>query len=823
MKRSDKGRAASAVLQTTRVSRTGLCSGSAGLATLVALGLAAGSPAQAQQAGAADSANQVGEVVVTAQFRSQNIQKTPLAITAVNAQMLEARSQTNVSDVANRAPSVTLTTAGGGLGGSQATAINIRGVGQTDFNLALEPGVGMYIDDVYYGTMYGSMMDLLDLDRVEILRGPQGTLSGKNSEGGAVKLFSKQPGGEQGGYVEASYGSFNKRMLRAGFNLTLVPDKVFLRVTGLGEKQDGYVTRYDFQCKTGLPADQLNNIPSMMAGGPAGCKLGTEGGKDVLALRAALRLVLSDRVEDTITFDDTRDRSEPPPTVLTYQGSWHGPGFNLLASPPIPNLAANFVPPPGSYYNYGTYTGLVATPSQYTLPAVDPLDAWGVSNVLDIKLADNLTLKSISAIRQMNMSGVDDGDGSPLSRIMNLWTVDYTQYTQELRLNGSIGSLVDWTVGGFYFRSEATQGGRISLDAAADNLVPFFVTTDFLFNDPVKVESKSAFAHLELHPTDKLTLTGGVRYTEDYKRYGFSRTFAPGYTPSFIDLSISATDGASGVFQGNRWDWRATAAYQFTPDINAYAQFATGFKGGGVNPRPYYLLQVQPFQPETVDSYEIGVKSQLFDHRMRLNLAAFYNKYKGMQLQLFSCPQFVPAGAVPNCALPANVGNSTIKGIEGEAEIHPVDGMLIDASASYIDFNYDSVDPATNVSLTDKPPYTPAFKFAAGVQYEIDLMGHGSLTPRLDYQYQSSQYGYARNFPNDRIGGYGLANFRMTYRDPSRDWELGVSVTNLFGKYYALSRFDATFPQALPVATYDYASMMPGPPREFTISVKRSF
>ena len=265
---SNPGKAHRALPMTARVSRARLCSTSAGLMAFAALGLAAGSPAQAQQAAGGDAANQIGEVVVTAQFRSQNVQKTPLAITAVNATMMEARSQTNVSDVASRAPSVTFTTAGGGLGGSQAAAINIRGVGQTDFNLALEPGVGTYIDDVYFGTMYGTMMDLLDLDRVEILRGPQGTLSGKNSEGGAVKLFSKQPSDSGGGYVEAGYGSFNKRMLRAGFNVTLVPDKVFLRVTGLGEKQDGYVTRYDFQCKTGPPAIIEGMLLSWSAGRP---------------------------------------------------------------------------------------------------------------------------------------------------------------------------------------------------------------------------------------------------------------------------------------------------------------------------------------------------------------------------------------------------------------------------------------------------------------------------------------------------------------------------------------------------------------------------
>ena len=793
------------------------------LAVAGTVGLAAPAAWAADPAPAAPaSTNAVGEVVVTAQFRSQNLQQTPLAITAETGQMMEDRSQTSVTDVGNRAPSVTFAPAGGSLGGSQAVAINIRGIGQTDFNLALEPGVGMYIDDVYYGTVYGSTFDLLDLDRVEILRGPQGTLSGKNSEGGAVKLFSKAPSAAGGGYLEATYGSYNRREIRGGMNFTVVPDKVFVRITGLAEKEDGFVTRYDFQCKTGLPADQLNNIPSMMLGGPAGCKLGTEGGKDVLAIRASLKWIISETAQDTITFDDTRDRSDPPPTVLTVQGTWHGPGFNLLSNPPVPNLAANFVPPPGSYYNYGTYTGLVGTPNQYTLPAVNPLDSWGVANVLDVTLPGKLSLKSISAIRQLNQSSVVDGDGSPLSRIMNLWTVDYTQYTQELRLSGSVGTFADWTVGGFYFRSDALQGGRISIDGAGDNLVPFFVTTDFLFNDPVKVESKSGFAHLELHPIDRLTITGGVRYTEDFKSYGFSRTFAPGYTPSFIDQSIAVTNGAIGVFSGSRWDWRATAAYQLTSDVNAYAQFSTGFKGGGVDPRPYYLLQVQPFKPESVDSYELGLKSELLDHHVRLNLAAFYNKYRDMQLILFACPQFVPAGQPPNCALPANVGDSTIKGLEGEAEIHATDRLLLEASASYLDFQYDTVDPATRIRLTDKPPFTPAFKLSLGAQYEIDLQGKGSLTPRVDYTYQSGQYSYALNEPNDKIPAYGLVNARLTYRDPSGDWQVSGSVTNLLGKYYWVSAFDATAPQANP-PSYDYASIQPGPPRMFAISVKRIF
>src|SRR5262249_10801001 len=148
----------------------------------------------------------------------------------------------------------------------------------------------------------------------------------------------------------------------------------------------------------------------------------------------------------------------------------------------------------------------------------------------------------------------------------------------------------------------------------------------------VKVESKSGFAHSEFHVTDDLTVTTGVRYTNDFKRYDYRRSTAPGYPPSIIDQSLTPLNGAGGIFSGSRWDYRATAGYRISPDQNVYVQFATGFKGGGVNPRPYYLEQVRQFRPETVDSYEAGWKSELFGHHARLNADVFYNKYKDMQL-----------------------------------------------------------------------------------------------------------------------------------------------------------------------------------------------
>ena len=203
--------------------------------------------------------NALQEVVVTAQFRQQNLQQTPIAITAVNAAMLEARNQTDIAQVAAQAPNVTLTQNGAAFGSSMVAFI--RGVGQTDFNLALEPGVGIYVDDVYHATLTGSVLDLLDLDRVEVLRGPQGTLAGKNSIGGSVKLFSKKPKGDGSGYVELTGGSYSRMDARGAADLALT-ETLFMRASFASKHHDGYVTRLDYDCANG----GKTNVPTLYSG-----------------------------------------------------------------------------------------------------------------------------------------------------------------------------------------------------------------------------------------------------------------------------------------------------------------------------------------------------------------------------------------------------------------------------------------------------------------------------------------------------------------------------------------------------------------------------
>src|SRR6185295_8760363 len=282
------------------------------VAVRVALGLTISSTALAQEPASQDV---LQEVTVTAQFREQSVQDTPLAITAISGAILESRSQTNLSEVANQAPNVTLKPQGAAFGPSLGASI--RGVGQFDFNPALEPGVGLYVDDVYYATLTGSILDLLDLDRVEILRGPQGTLAGKNSIGGAVKLFSKKPSGE-GGYLAATYGKRDRIDLRGSADFAL-NDKLFARLSGVSKKQNGYIQRRDYGCdhpESGVPLLVATN---------QGCVLGYDGNVDYSAVRGMLRFVASDNLEITGAVDYTHDVRNPAGAVLVQATSTVNP------------------------------------------------------------------------------------------------------------------------------------------------------------------------------------------------------------------------------------------------------------------------------------------------------------------------------------------------------------------------------------------------------------------------------------------------------------------------------------------------------------------
>lgn len=757
------------------------------------------------------------EIIVTAQFREQRLQDTPLAITAIPAQLLEARSQTSIIDVGAFAPNVNL---------SQSTAINgnsitayIRGIGQDDSSFALEPGVGIYLDDVYYGTTFGAVLDLVDLERVEVLRGPQGTLAGKNSLGGAVKLFTSKPNADFGGSIEAGTGRFDRINLRGSLNIPLA-EGLYARVSGTYDKRDGYFKLLDYGC-----ANPGSGVASQSSA--SNCVTGTQGGVDVLSLRGALRYApAGSRLEVNIAGDYARNRSEPPATKLTLANrAAIAPALSLqdyrtyVAGNPFGGVPfdSRFLTAPGSYSSYenysgsGNYTTIFGFPAQVA-PGTFPdkpensTESWGVTGTADLTLTDDLAIKSITAYRKASGYSVLEIDGSPISILKEGLRNSHRQFTQELRLTGKVGTMADFTIGGFYYKAEDRAFQRI--------MIPVF-QYDFLADDRSENRSIAGFANVELHPAENLNLIGGIRYTDDRKVYTFGRDNTDGspiggipFTPNWLVFGL---DGLNGTFKDKRWDYRLGANYRFAEALMVYAQVSTGYKGGGINPRPFVADQVLPFGPEKVTTYEAGFKAG--DGRaLSFNGAYFYNKYKDIQRTLFVCP----TSASITCSQPTNGGTGHSQGVELEANWRPINALTLNGSLGYLDFTYDAINPLSLITLNMTAPFNSKWTASAGIQYEAALGGMGSLTPRLDWSYQSSFYYQAVNNPFNLIPGRSLFNARLTWQSPDNAWQVAAAVTNLTNKFYFVGASENA-------ANFGLATSVVGRPREWSLSIKRRF
>ena len=772
------------------------------------LGTLAAVPAgQALAQTAATDNNALQEVVVTAQFRQQNLQQTPIAITAVNAAMLEARNQTDITQVAAQAPNVTLTQNGAAFGSSMVAFI--RGVGQTDFNLALEPGVGIYVDDVYYATLTGSVLDLLDLERVEVLRGPQGTLAGKNSIGGSVKLFSKAPKGDGTGYVELTGGSYNRIDARGAADWKLA-DNLFIRASFASKHHDGYVTRLDYGC-----VFPKSNVLSHNVGN--GCNAGEEGSQAFNAGRVALRWLPSDSLEFNLIGDSTNDQSSVQANTLLKVGGGPLGGATYIigkdgSKVTFGSLASTLIPanPFNSYASYTSAAGsLIFGPDPYasvTVPPINHFNSYGVSADMKWTISDTMNLTAITSYRDYVNQFAENTDASPIGVQVLLQKQFHHQFTGEVRLNGKAGAF-DYTTGFFYLDQNGGLNARVGLP---------WVGFDFIHGpDSTPASTKAVFFNSSYHISDALTADGGVRYSDERKDYTYFRHNADNsdVVSTGYNALVAGLNGSQAHFQGTRTDYRLALNYQFSPDMMIYAQTATGYKGGGVNPRPFVPPQTLPFNPETLTGYEAGFKSNLFDRTVRFNVAAFYNNYNDIQLTLSSC-----LGKPGPCALPSNVGSAHVKGLEVEFEAHPIGGLEIDGSASVMSFEYSKIsDSTTGVTLGMITPYTPKSKASLGAQYEFGIGDKGTLSPRLDVAYQASYFTAAINDPlYNQIDARTTANAHLTWKDKDALWSASLSINNLTDKLYYTTLFDNH-------SSVGYVSGQPAMPRNYALTLKRNF
>ncbi|MEO5706301.1 MAG: TonB-dependent receptor [Alteraurantiacibacter sp.] len=832
--------------------------------SLLAVGVSvlalASSPALAQNSEEDDERGDT--IVVTAQFREQNLQDTPLAITAVTAEMLEAKSQTDLATVADSAPNVQIRPQTAGFGPS--VTASIRGIGQNDFNPAYEPGVGIYIDDIYYPSLTGAIFDTLDLDRVEILRGPQGTLSGRNSIGGAVKMYSSMPSGDSSGMVEGSFGSRDRISLRgvADFALT---DNLFMRISGVSKRQDGYVDQLDFGCV--YPAGGTATFTQPVSGGgtgvpqlvnPAGgeartlftesCRVAKLGGTNYQAGRAILRFEPSESFDFTLIADYTDDNRTGVGQVL--QTTRRKTSANILTPAGLP-FDDRFIC--GRFCNFqvdGNSAGnpFVGGPGNGTpLVAVQGSNrtsyrGWGLSGQANIDVSDSMQIQSITGYREFDTQFFADGDISPARTGFGINNLSNWSFSQELRLNTEVTDTLFVTLGAYYFEQSSTYDSIQDL-----RYVPPY-PLQFRQPDTIDADARAVFANVGWEIMPDLNLNAGIRYTEETKEQNYFRYNLNGTINRFLDpvgaacgAGFSGTDtndcngngnrtevlraltGGVAAYSGNKIDWRAALDYRFNDMFMVYASVATGFKGGGSNPRPFNAFQLLAFEPETLTAYEIGFKSDLFDHAVRLNVSAFQNQYNSIQVTVSPCPLAPgvdPVNATPS-ACRVNGGDAKIKGVEFELNAEPVDGFRIDASLSYLDFQYVSVAAGTGILLTDQGTGMPKWKWSFGAQYQIDLLGGaGSITPRFDITHQATTFtgfdGVGVNRLAQFLPAFTLANARLTWRNEDEDLSVALEVTNLTNEYYFYSVFDQRNNNGGRIVA-------PARPREWALTVRKEF
>lgn len=692
------------------------------------------------------------DVVVTARKRDERLQDTPISISAFTAAQIDQRGLTDVSQVAQTAPGIHFEAQSGIAGNSNSSSIYIRGIGQNDFIPTLEPGVGTYLDGVYIARSIGGTLDLVDVERVEILRGPQGTLFGRNTIGGAVSLTSKPPAEVLGGYVEATVGSYDRQDYRASVEGP-IGDRIEAKLTGGYFSRDGDVTRI-------VDGRDLGNTNKFVG-------------------RADIAFQPTDEWDLRLAVDGT-------------SSSDHGPGSELVALNPnglaVVDYNTFFGGTPGSpsYYDarflsrpYKTYDGG---------PSHDTLNLWGVSFTATRTFGD-FDLKSITAYRQFRSEFGLDTDVSPLPVSLTLDNDTGKQFSQELQFNGKFfDDRLKLTTGLYYFRELASDTGYVP-----------YSTFSFSTGGKVRNSSYAVFGQGTYQVTDALEFTAGLRYTIERKGYNPQSNILRA-TPGSILGDPALGFAEPGIFVGQSilppgftfHDFYNVSpvgqlAYHWEKDLMTYVSVSQGFKSGGFTQRALYPLPTVPtFGPEKATVYEVGVKTELFDKRLRINADGFYTDYDNVQI----------VGLSNGAPIYQNAGSATIKGVEAELSVVPVVGLDLSVSLAYTDAAYNQLAAgvvANGVNLGSKFPFTSKWTGSLSASYTFDVGTIATVTPEIDWSYRSTYYLDYVNSPELRQGGYGFGNITANVRPIGYPWELNVGINNFTDRRYKLNGYADQF------------------------------
>ena len=732
---------------------------------------------------------QIEEIVVTAQKREENLQDTPIAITVFTEESLEGRMINDISKLADFTPNVIFDTTTPISGLSNGAAVFIRGVGQLDFGLTTDPGVGTYIDGVYSSRAVGGVLDVVDIERIEILRGSQGTLFGRNTIGGAINITTKRPAETFGGMLEATFGEFERTDFKGSVDIP-VTEKFLTKFAFSSKNRNGFVDRIT-----------------------VGDRLGDE---DRQSARGSFLLQATDDIELYATVDYTSIDEQSAGSVMV--GITEFPGAPPLLAPSS-TWAYNqvFVPSnPGA---------LPYTAQEFLLDGNDRTLATGPTGTDLESIGATLTFtwslpwfefKSISSYRDTEGEFYRDPDNSSI-QITETSNPNYNheQFSQELQLTGALfNERLQYVLGAYYFEEDGTDDVFVPIYGALPTpagliALPLFINNYVLVDN----NSKAVFGQGTFDLTEQIAVTFGLRYTEDEKGFGYRQYISPDPGGNIAVLALLGppvtVPGPAGAIvlwdevsdEFSELNIRAGIEYQFNDDTLFYFTYADGYKSGGFNFR-YVVPRADPlaFDPETLESFEAGVKWQGLDDRLRINAAGFVSEYGNVQIQLFE------TGGGP---LTQNAGVADIIGVEVEVTVVPHERLLLNAGFGYIDAEYDELNlPTTNVAqainLDTKLPNTPETTVNISADYTHPL-AWGSLVVRGDYRYTDDLYNDAQNSPFLYQDGYHTFNASLTFS--SGNWDISVFGTNLTDKRFITSG-DSNFGLGFHEANYNR-------PREF--------
>lgn len=709
------------------------------------------------------------EIVVTARRREELLQNTPIAISAFSAEQLERQQIFDTADLGHVTPSLQFHGYAPLSGNNSAAQVFIRGIGQTDPSPSVDPGVGLYIDDVYVGRAVGGIMEFRDIDKVQVLRGPQGTLFGRNTIGGAVLLTTAAPSDEFGGTARVTFGDDRLREAFAAADLPM-GDELASRASVGVRKRDGYVTRIS-----------------------DGVDLGDENS---YTLRWSTRWRVTDSLKLTLRSDYTSANEHGSPFVFAaINGKQAFPAVVSVAAGcpgatfPPPSVPATLVDARcanTTTWNLGPYR------NGGTAPVGSTLKNWGASTVGEWTLNESFSLKSVTAFRGLSWTGARDADNTPFLILQTDYRSSGHQFSQELQALTRTDRL-QGVLGAFYFKEGVDDLLQVPVPTPPP-LVASGASPGSRDYDAARLDNDNwaLFSQWTYDLTQALNITGGVRYTNETKKIrivDFNVSPYTNPTPSPLPATVPPLYVQPTPFKQEFTATTGSASiqYRWSSKVMSYFSWSQGFKSGGFNQRynaaPPGNVPI-PFKAESAESYELGLKSD-WANVLRVNAAIFKTYYDNMQLTY-------RLGVVP---LLFNAGKSTIEGTELELTYAPTVNFNITANGSYLRNTIDEIAtitvPGATVTATVGPsnslPFTPRWQGNVGAGYTLHP-GKLQLTPRVDISYTAPQFFDAADSREvAQNSAVTVLDASLILENSARAWRLMFGVNNLTDRIYPIA------------------------------------